>query len=74
MVEEVFNPDDHMWRFVYYSNYEFTFCTINEPFHYAIVGGYGDDICRYEVTAAPMTYDEITDGGSVELVHGDWND
>lgn len=72
MAEEAFDPKDHMWSFTGYCKYEFSFCTVDEPYYYCRVGGDSDDIYRYWVSAGPMTWEQVIDGG--ELIQGDWED
>ena len=74
LAKEAFNPEDHMWQFVGYYKYIFTFCTMDEP-HYSV--GFGDnpdDIYRYDVWAANMSWDQITDNGDLPPVWKDWED
>ena len=72
MTEETFNPEDHMWVFVEYYKYGFSFCTTDEPIYHAHVGGDSGDIYRYQVTAWPMSWEQVMDG--VELILGEWED
>lgn len=72
MTEEAFNPKDHMWSFTGYYKFEFSFCTMDEPYYHCHVGGDSGDIYRYEVTPRPMTWEQVTDGG--ELLQWDWED
>ena len=70
MAQETFNPEDHMWVFVEYYKYGFSFCTTDKPTYHAHVGGDRGDIYRYMVTCYPMSWEQVMDG--VELIQGDW--
>ena len=74
MTEETFNPEDHMWSFTGYYKFEFSFCTVDAPHHYANFGGFSDDIYDYHLWAGEMSYAQITDGGTLTAVWKDWED
>ena len=71
--DEQFNPEDHMWFFMFYSNLEFTFRTVNEPAHYVTVAADPVEMfmASYRVSTAPMTFDQVTGYNGLKIVRID---
>ena len=74
MTDEAFNPDEHMWQFEGYCEFEFAFRTVDEPRHYAAFGRDGDDIYDYNVWAGEMSYYQVTNLGTLKPIWKDWEE